>query len=300
MSFLVDHPAQLQSLIDPLQKTNEPVHVPVFANVDVGYHREGVASESRTLEILLQAIKQAPNVKLLGFYSHNSLSYAAGSMQECMQYLKDELEEIHRAAKRATSLGLAEGGLTLSVGSSPPVLSVQNHAVDDPMSSAVNALLTQIKANYNVELHAGVYPILDCQQMAARSRPAVSAAAAAPTMTEDDIALRVLVDVLSVYTEREKPEALIGAGTLALGREPCKSYPGWAVVAPSPWAPRSGQQKWTTDEQVGWIVGRVSQEHGILVWQGPADQMRALVVGEKLLLWPNRKFTPELMQDCFG
>ena len=39
-----------------------------------------------------------------------------------------------------------------------------------------------------------------------------------------DLGLRIIVEVASLYNDRtEKPEALVAAGTIALGREPCKS-----------------------------------------------------------------------------
>lgn len=42
-------------------------------------------------------------------------------------------------------------------------------------------------------------------------------------------------------------------------------------------------------ERAGWIVGRTSQEHGILTWEGEEEAMggRELEVGRKVLLWPN-------------
>jgi D-serine deaminase-like pyridoxal phosphate-dependent protein len=112
----------------------------------------------------------------------------------------------------------------------------------------------------------------------------------APLSTAN-IGLRILVEVASIYNERDKPEALIAAGSLALGREPCKSYPGWGVVTPWQGSAQSAQEAvFTTYDEVGkagWIVGRISQEHGILVWEGENFGMRELHVGEKLLLWPN-------------
>jgi D-serine deaminase-like pyridoxal phosphate-dependent protein len=40
-------------------------------------------------------------------------------------------------------------------------------------------------------------------------------------------------------------------------------------------------------EKTGWIVGKVSQEHGILSWEGERERMGPLTIGEKLLVWPN-------------
>lgn len=98
---------------------------------------------------------------------------------------------------------------------------------------------------------------------------------------------RIMVEVASLYPDRtDKPEALVAAGSIALGREPCKSYPGWAVVTPWP-VIKSADHYDPEGSKTGWIVGRISQEHGVLSWEGPQDNMRQLSLGEKLMLWPN-------------
>lgn len=132
-----------------------------------------------------------------------------------------------------------------------------------------------------------VYPVMDVQQLATRARPAQSPSNPTESLLSwSDLGMRTLVEVASLYLDRgEKPEALIAAGSIVLGREPCKSYPGWGIV--SPWPAQSGSHYDPEGPKTGWIVGRVSQEHGILSWEGPKEQMRPLEVGEKLLVWPN-------------
>lgn len=95
-------------------------------------------------------------------------------------------------------------------------------------------------------MHAGVYPMLDLQQLAAHS-------IAAPRLSWADMALTVLAEVHSLYP----------------GRESCKAYEGMAMV--TPWG-REGVVMPRGDVEAfrGWIVGRFSQEHGILTWRrGP-------------------------------
>jgi D-serine deaminase-like pyridoxal phosphate-dependent protein len=41
------------------------------------------------------------------------------------------------------------------------------------------------------------------------------------------------------------------------------------------------------EEHVGWTVGRVTQEHGILAWNGKAGEEERLEVGQKVRIWPN-------------
>jgi D-serine ammonia-lyase len=146
----------------------------------------------------------------------------------------------------------------------------------------------------DVELHAGVYPLLDLQQLATHARPPHAG------LTYSSMALRIMVEVASIYPHRKNPEALIAAGTLVLGREPCPSYQGWGVV--TPWSEDLTKRKdlydfdgnsnfydpdQPPDRLKGWSVSRISQEHGILTWEGPKEEMRKIEIGEKLLIWPN-------------
>ena len=103
------------------------------------------------------------------------------------------------------------------------------------------------------------------------------------TDPHDTIAVSVLAEVCSLYPNRtEQPEALISAGCLALAREPCKDYAGWGVV--SSWN-MPGSYSITKEDRV--VVSRISQEHGVLTWEGESSNMRQLELGEKLMLWPN-------------
>lgn len=122
-------------------------------------------------------------------------------------------------------------------------------------------------------------------------------------MTSKNVGLCIMAEVLSHYHDRPHPEVLIGAGTFALGREACKSYPGWGVVCPSPWANRSHdhQEKpiFSECDPTGWIVVRISQEHGILSWQGPREKLWWPAVGEKLTVWPNHACVAGLGFDWY-
>lgn len=123
--------------------------------------------------------------------------------------------------------------------------------------------------------------------MATRARPQHSLNKPGQSLLSyPDLGLRILVEVASLYPDRtERPEALVAAGSIALGREPCKSYPGWGVV--TPWPTKSGDHYDPESNKTGWIVGRISQEHGVLTWEGSQDNVRELQLGEKLLVWPN-------------
>lgn len=94
-------------------------------------------------------------------------------------------------------------------------------------------------------------------------------------------------------------EALITAGSLALGREPVADkgvppgldYSGWGFLMP--WGPAlAGRQPALPPggfprAHDGWQVGRISQEHGILTWHGAAADEVPLAVGDRVRVWPN-------------
>ncbi|OAK99794.1 hypothetical protein IQ06DRAFT_222350 [Phaeosphaeriaceae sp. SRC1lsM3a] len=97
---------------------------------------------------------------------------------------------------------------------------------------------------------------------------------------------KMLLEVSSVYTERSKPEVLVSAGSLALGRDPCKSYPGWGIVT-GDFGNEGAEVYDEVGARTGWIVGRISQEHGILTWEGEREKCKELKVGDKVMVWPN-------------
>lgn len=291
LSFLVDDPTQLDHISRLFHGPgDEPA--PTFLKVDVGYKRAGLTLASHSLSALLaHAHRLAPSIRLLGFYTHYGTSYSASSPEEALTYLSTELEQGLAATALATAAGFpAAARYTISVGATPTAAAAQNllAAPTTPAAARAADLLQRVTQRHACELHAGVYPVLDLQQLATRARPAAPAAPPVPTMDYADIGLRIVAEALTVYTERERPEVLVGAGVIALGREPCKAYPGWAVVAPLGAADAQGFYD-AAGERTGWIVGRVAQEHGLLTWEGAVGAMagREVRVGQKVALWPN-------------
>lgn len=186
-----------------------------------------------------------------------------------------------------------------AVGATPTTTSVHNLLIDHASTAAESTAIAALRATIDairtngcsIEIHAGVYPVLDIQQLATHALPH-------SLLAWDDVALTVLAEVASLYPargENSSPEVLVGCGVLALGREPCKAYAGWGIL--SPWnrpgvrAPSTGPET-----HVGWQVGRLSQEHGILVWgsgigfEGQVESMpeeEGLRIGQKVRIWPN-------------
>ncbi|EOO02625.1 putative alanine racemase domain protein [Phaeoacremonium minimum UCRPA7] len=308
ISVLLDDPAQLPGLASFKSQAGGVVpHAHI--KIDMGGRRAGVEVESdrfaQVVEAALAAHREG-NIILSGLYSHAGHSYAGDSRVAAMKMMGAELSAMLTGAGRLTTIakdaGVAVPPLTLSAGASPTALSVQNllseGSVDEKDSelhaaaSSLSALFDTIRErSHVVEIHAGVYPTLDLQQLAAHS-------VSTSLVSWKDIAFTVLAEVHSNYPGRGadgRPEVLIGAGIFALGRETCKAYPGMAMV--TPWGRKDVEMPTVDVEQYeGWIVGRFSQEHGILTWRsvgektsgkGQLQEPDALEVGQKVRLWPN-------------
>ena len=234
-------------------------------------------------------------VELLGFYSHAGHSYGGDSALGAMKLLILELEGLDQAANyaRAHDHARTSKKYVLSVGATPTATSIENMLENlveaEPSVVAERAklktVIERINAIHAIEIHAGVYPFLDLQQLATQASPS-----ALPTNPNDgsamstaDIALTIMAEVASVYGSRDTPEALIAAGSLALGRDPCKSYHGWGIV--SDW----GMPTDDSEGRSGWQVGRISQEHGILSRdsQHEGQELAELKIGQKVRVWPN-------------
>ncbi|KAK2750361.1 hypothetical protein FQN57_003841 [Myotisia sp. PD_48] len=266
----------------------------VFIKLDTGHNRAGILPDSPQFVSILEAVYKletdSPHlITLRGFYSHLGRSYGSDSPTEAMDYLEIEIDRCTVAAKQATALPgpYSTRRFIIAVGATPTTTSAQNltgpRLAQIPGADKAKALIDQVQEKYDIELHAGAYTTLDMQQLAAHARPSPS------NLSYDDLALTVLAEVGSLYPHREKPEALIACGQLCMGREPCRSYPGWGVV--TPWQHTKTDEKlgWydPEGEKTGWMIDRLSQEHGILAWQGPVEKMRQLKIGEKIRVWPN-------------
>ncbi|KAK5135061.1 hypothetical protein LTR08_005721 [Meristemomyces frigidus] len=332
IGLFIDHPTHI-TLLDTLPASAWPGPIPVWLTIDTGYHREGVPPSSPQLAAIAHALATSTRARLAGLYTHMGHSYAVSSPSEALEAFCAELTGLQQGALAFLKITAAAHAttpkITLSLGASPTATAVQNLLLDPTppqtqkytsLLARITSTLARITSTFALELHAGVYPVLDMQQLATRARPTASSATLAgqpphqhqhqqTLLSYADLALRILVEVASLYPDRgAQPEALIAAGSIALGREPCKSYPGWGVV--SPWTEGATQSEQSGGKELrnsspshydpsgtrtGWIVGRVSQEHGVLTWEGPtastaADNgggMRELAVGEKLLVWPN-------------
>ncbi|KAK4612812.1 D-serine dehydratase [Fulvia fulva] len=284
VGLFADHPAHIKVLAE----------IPVWVNIDVGYHREGVPAGSKQLADIAYALAASPKVTLGGIYTHYGLSYDVSSPEEALESMAKELRGLEEGAVaflKSAGANISSkrnaSKVVLSLGATPTTTSIQNLLEGTKIGSRYRDMIKMCAESFEVEFHGGVYPVMDMQQLATRARPQHSANDPGQSLLSfKDLGFRVLAEVASVYPDRsDTPEALIAAGSIVLGREPCKSYPGWGVI--TPWPAQDGPHYEPEGSKTGWIVGKVSQEHGNLRWEGPQDNVRPLEVGEKVLVWPN-------------
>ena len=311
---MIDHPSQLQAAHTFKEVANFPLQV--FVKVDTGYHRAGLGMGTKEFDRLLEGINTFQSMglaDLVGFYSHAGHSYAGDSEVAAMKLLLEEITSLEKAAKVAMTNRKVplSNRFTLSVGATPTATSIQNLSTAPPqgrsdvwmvLAKELQETIQRASEKYSIELHAGVYPFLDLQQLATQAGPSkvsVNSFGQPSRNTAADIAITILAEVASLYENRKPPEALIAAGTLALGREPCKAYSGWAIV--SEWGltgDASGGQN--EDGRSGWQLGRISQEHGILTKDAKSVKSPArLQVGQKIRLWPNHACVAGAMFGCY-
>ncbi|KAI2913173.1 hypothetical protein CBS147343_9639 [Aspergillus niger] len=284
ISVMIDHPDQVQYLTEFRQLAGHAAAV--FLKVDSGYHRAGLPpsmlNKGGLIEKVIEGEREGTLV-LLGVYSHNSLSYGGDTPEEVMGFLMQEITGCREALRKNKDSFALPGGkgreLVVSVGATPQVVVVKKLLEEEGQLNEEARRLKNLlhekdvdgELSIKVELHAGVYPVLDMQQLGTNIHPAGDA--------EKEVGISVVAEVCSVYNdaERSKPEALVAAGSLALGREPCKSYPGWGVVGD--WRREKGSSRL--------IVDRISQEHAIVAWEvgdGPAIPLK---VGQTVRIYPN-------------
>jgi D-serine ammonia-lyase len=278
ITAMIDDVDQLPALETVRKVAGSPPSI--FVKIDTGYHRAGREPGSPNLKTLLEEVERwerAGELIFKGYYSHASDSYGKDTPEAAMSRLVEEVSICVDLGKIAPASLRAGRKPVISVGASPTVVSVQNietGSVEAGVSSRWEEVLRAERSNFEIELHAGVYPLLDMQQIATNARHFGG-------VPEDSIALTVLAEVRSVYSERQPQEALIAAGSLALGREPCRTYSGWGILTPY------GIQN---DQLAGGrlIVQRISQEHGIVAFDASNhNQELPLRVGQKVRIWPN-------------
>lgn len=284
---LIDHPAQIDALQTALSAGGEDAEpFNIFIKIDCGYMRAGLSPTSPALPVLLYAIAEAPNISVWGLYSHAGFSYDSRTLTAATSYLSREMQSVNDAA-RLVSKQLGEGRgsesssaspslrmrtpLVLSVGSTPTA-----HAAIQALQPDQVALIRGEVAG-ELELHAGNYPFLDLQQVATNAVPDSN------TPAIERCALTVLTSINSCYPGRavdgkgdtQAPKGSQGLQKASAGDEAMCDAGGIAVSKDTGPFGGYGHVVWPR-KHVGWQLGRIAQEHGVMTLrEGSTDKWAA-------------------------
>ncbi|KAF9873084.1 hypothetical protein CkaCkLH20_09594 [Colletotrichum karsti] len=127
ISVMIDHPSHIESLMRLYQLSKLPVGV--FLKIDTGYHRAGLPVSFLDKDGLLDKLNQLEDenkARLVGIYSHSSLSYQDSSADQAMNNLAAEIEGCIEAFNAHEKLHFSRREMVISVGASPQVTSVEN------------------------------------------------------------------------------------------------------------------------------------------------------------------------------
>ncbi|OGM50558.1 hypothetical protein ABOM_000904 [Aspergillus bombycis] len=224
VSVMIDHPDQIKFLDTFARITGFAAGV--FLKVDCGYHRAGLpprAMDKGGLFSKLGEMEKTGAGRLVGIYSHSSLSYGGRSKGDALRHLRGEVEACLLALDSYAGVLPVDRELIVSVGATPQVVAAESVAEgDDAEFEELKKFLKEpdtgaFKGRVRVELHAGNYPLLDMQQMSTN-------AGGVREKFFDEVGVCVVAETCSVYNdgEREYPEALVAVGTLGMGREPVR------------------------------------------------------------------------------
>lgn len=254
---MVDHESHIDSIEQYQSHSAKSAPWDIFIKINMGSNRAGVELSAPRLKSLIKRAESSREVNIYGFYCHAGHSYGARTAEAAAKILNDEV----RSALEAASMRKSQDPVVLSVGATPTV-------------HVISMLDKSLRTQHKIELHGGKfnphspftltsnihhpgnYPVNDLQQVATS------------LVSVNQQALRIVAEVCSIYVERN--EAIINAGLIALARE-SGPMPGFARVV--------GAETWN--------VGRLSQEHGILVCSGDAGAQKVedcFYVGQKLML----------------
>ncbi|BFZ61763.1 hypothetical protein YB2330_002838 [Saitoella coloradoensis] len=246
--LMLDSEQLLPHLSAYAQKSGRTTSWDIFLKLDCGSNRAGLGAATSEFRRLVEVLRGSGDVvTVVGVYAHAGQSYDGRSSEEAREYLRAEVEEVNAAANIVHEIlpsSCRAEELILSVGATPTAHAFQLTS-DKPGYFLQELGIGPENVRGVLELHAGNYPFHDLQQLATG------------LITPHNLAVTVLADVASVYEARD--EVLINAGSLALGREP-------------------GLQEWGYGKVVGrrWVVGRMSQEHGILVRFQPNESLSSI------------------------
>ncbi|OAX44262.1 hypothetical protein K503DRAFT_765231 [Rhizopogon vinicolor AM-OR11-026] len=239
--ILLDHLDQVEFLEEYERAQEHPKKWSAFIKMNGGLMRAGIQPEPVSFKAFMRRVFASPVISVFGFYTHAGNSYGSTSLEQATMYLTGEVRVTNDAATMALEV-LAESDNSLREAHNQPfVLSVGSTPTAHSATAASRLKMTSA-LNGTLELHTGNYPMLDLQQVHTN------------LIDRSRISQKVLASVISYYPGRGKDgldEALCDAGGIAMSKDTGR-IPGFGEVIGK-----------------SWRLGRISQEHGILVQVPP-------------------------------
>lgn len=238
LRVMLDNPEQLDMLAAYNKGHTHAKKWSIYIKINMGTNRAGLINDTENLhKTIVKAL--SPEVKcaveIYGFYCHAGHSYSSKTEDAAKDFLLQEITHAHKATKEALKIDPSLQ-LHMSVGATPTAHASECLSVEEMEQKLGEPLAAKL------ELHAGNYPFCDLQQVATNC------------VGYQDVSIKLYADVVSTYSGRGNKgpgEQLINAGAIALARETGPMPGHGRIVEPAGYE--------------NWIVGRLSQEHGILV-----------------------------------
>lgn len=261
LRLMLDSPEQLGILTAYNKSISRNQKWSIFIKINMGTDRAGLLNDSDLLsKVLTKALNDEEvkkNVEIYGFYCHAGHSYSSDSENKAKSVLIDEIYHANKAAKAAIKVDPTLTNLKLSVGATPTA-HASEILTQEELEKKLGGKLSGI-----LELHAGNYPCCDLQQVATGC------------VGYEDVSCKVIAEVISTYPNRgsKSPgEQLVNAGVIALARE---------------FGPLPGHGRILEPQQYNnWIVGRLSQEHGILTPFDDSKETTFIPLGTQVSIIP--------------
>lgn len=262
LRLMLDGVEQVDELIQYNKANGIEYKWSLFIKINMGTNRAGLVNDTEDLGKTLTKLTNgdddvASHTEIYGFYCHAGHSYASDSETKAKLFLLQEIIHANKAAEKARELDPTLTNLQISVGATPTAHASEMLSKDELKQELGGELAG------NLELHAGNYPFCDLQQVATGC------------VSHEDVACKVMAEVVSTYKSRgTKPpgEQLINAGVIAMARE-FGPLPGHGrVISPKGYE--------------NWIIGRLSQEHGILVPLDEKETTEFIPIGTKVGVYP--------------
>ena len=211
--------------------------VEVFLKIDVGYNRAGLKVEEKQKIIsIIEFCKTSNRISFLGFLAHFGDSYKSRNKTEIKNVFRKSIERIK-------VLSDAFPNYQISIGDTPTSSTIQKYP----------DFINEIRPGNFIFYDLAQYKIGSCEI--------------------DDIAIRMICPVVSIYEERE--EVLIYGGSVHFSKDKLRENEndifGYVYFG----------EVWDVSNKIGYIKS-LSQEHGIV----KLEKKLSLKIGDKLNVIP--------------